>query len=174
MSPATHWKSREEVDSMKHIQNLKKTLKAKSRTSSRTPTRRSTPRVRSSTMTLKVRTLRVEKLKIRDMTCLGLVLRVHILCSSSRSGASEYSSEIQQLRRERESLTPDCRSLDTVNTKMCKWCQFFLKRKLQTFFGLGELLDAERQKSNTLRAGVLRFGVVFFRIFPTVRKEERV
>ena len=50
------------------------------------------------------------------MSCLSLLLKDHTirnLYTTSRSGASECSSEFQQLRHEREYLTVHCRNLET-------------------------------------------------------------
>ena len=47
------------------------------------------------------------------------------LYTTSRYGASEYSSEVQHLRHDREHLTGRSRNLETKNTKMSKCSQIF-------------------------------------------------
>ena len=84
-----------------------KASEAKTRTSARISAESSTPHVRCSARSSSK--LRVEKKsKFWDMSCLILLLKDHnikIPNRKNRSGASESSSAIQQLRHERDHLT---------------------------------------------------------------------
>ena len=78
-----------------------------------------------------------------------------IRTTTSRSGASESSSEIRQLRHERDSLTDSCRSLER-ETQRCRRALSSFETQIAQIPRSRGKLDVQRQKSNTLRADVLR------------------
>ena len=73
------------------------------------------------------------------------------LHTASRSGVSVCSSEIQQLRHERATLTTHRRNLETESQK----CQCALSSFEAQVRGM---LEVKRQKSNSLQVDVLRRG----------------
>ena len=73
------------------------------------------------------------------------------LYNTSRA-APESSSEIQPLRRERDSLITCCRSRETEIGRL-RGSRFFGRGEIPRLRGM---LEVERRKPNTLQAGVLR------------------
>ena len=75
--------------------------------------------------------------------------------TTCRSGVCEISSEIQQLRQERDSLTSHCRSLET-EIQRCQSAVSSSEAQIAQFPRVRRMLDVEREKSNALQADVLR------------------
>ena len=79
-----------------------------------------------------------------------------ILYTTSRCGASESSSEIQQLRQERDHLNDHCRNLETRNASMSKRGSFSGSASCANSSFEKGIIEVEGQKSSTLQAVGLR------------------
>ena len=141
VSQATHWKSRDEICSVKQIQKFKDT-KGRINTS-----KTFNAMCQKFKMKLKVGKLRVEnKLKIEVPDCQSLY-------------NTSSSSEVKQFQHERDALTSHGRFLETERqARQCSVSSFEAQNCADT--SIEQMLDVERQKSNTLQAHVLRSKVV--------------